>query len=759
MNCEKKPISIYQGFGTKWDNNDLLTVTFDSEIDIDGFGAEFIIGDIIKTYSNIENGFSINLTASESATLPLGAITGTLVIVDTENNKRPFSTELPFMVKDWADGDIKLDGFDISINAKVQENRLTINIQSANPEIAVEEMIKSYINEHNLSEEAHSYIQGLIDSERQERESADEVLQGNIEAEQERAETAEETIDGKIDSEIDRATAEENKKVDKVATTNRVYGTDGSGNQTTYPVDEFGKVDDVQVGGVSVVQNKIANLGTMASETESDYRKASNQDTIDNGIKNTIGSLSSLTTDAKNDIVSAINEIDSHADTNASDISDIKDLIPNDASSSNQLADKNFVNSSISTNTANFIGTFNSVAELEAYSGTLTNNDYAFVVGTDSAGNTVYDRYKYTDATTPASWVFEYELNNSSFTADQWAAINSLATSSKIAQITTNKNAIGTLSSLTTSAKTDLVSALNELNSNKQATLVSGTNIKTINNNSILGSGNLTLDGLPSQTSQSGKFLTTNGTTASWANIPTEIPSQTGQSGKFLTTNGTTASWGAITIPTVNNPTITITQGGVTKGSFTLNQSTGDTIALDAGGGGSYTAGTGIDITNDVISVINPVTVNTDYGSLKIASSNSLSNQHAQIMIGTSAKVSGEGSIAIGRYASASKGSLHIGNMRASGTKSISFFGVATGDYSIQLGGGTDGLASNQNANTFKVANANGNFEMMSADGTIPAGRLNIASSVDSSSTNSEMVGAKLFYDTCGDIETLINAL
>lgn len=39
-------------------------------------------------------------------------------------------------------------------------------------------------------------------------------------------------------------------------------------------------------------------------------------------------------------------------------------------------------------------------------------------------------------------------------------------------------------------------------------------------------------------------------------------------------------------IPTVNNATITITQGGVTKGSFTLNQASGDTIALDAGGGG-----------------------------------------------------------------------------------------------------------------------------------------------------------------------------
>ena len=41
------------------------------------------------------------------------------------------------------------------------------------------------------------------------------------------------------------------------------------------------------------------------------------------------------------------------------------------------------------------------------------------------------------------------------------------------------------------------------------------------------------------------------------------------------------------TIPTVNNKTITLTQGGVTKGSFTLNQSTDETIALDAGGGSS----------------------------------------------------------------------------------------------------------------------------------------------------------------------------
>ena len=134
--------------------------------------------------------------------------------------------------------------------------------------------------------------------------------------------------------------------------------------------------------------------------------------------------------------------------TNQGDISTINGKIPAAASTSNQLADKNYVNSSIATNTANFIGTFDSLAELEAYTGTVTNNDYAFVATTDTSGNTLYDRYKYTTATTPASWEFEYELNNSSFTSAQWAAINSGATTTNIGQITTNQNAITAIDSI-----------------------------------------------------------------------------------------------------------------------------------------------------------------------------------------------------------------------------------------------------------------------------------------------------------------------
>ena len=42
----------------------------------------------------------------------------------------------------------------------------------------------------------------------------------------------------------------------------------------------------------------------------------------------------------------------------------------------------------------------------------------------------------------------------------------------------------------------------------RQATLVSGTNIKTINNESLLGSGNLTVSGLPTvSATDNGKVL------------------------------------------------------------------------------------------------------------------------------------------------------------------------------------------------------------------------------------------------------------
>ena len=130
--------------------------------------------------------------------------------------------------------------------------------------------------------------------------------------------------------------------------------------------------------------------------------------------------------------------IESEASTRAStdatlnnNINTINSKIPSQASKTNQLADKDFVNSSIATNTANFIGTFTDIEELKRQP--ATNNDYAFWLTTDSAGNILFKRYKYIASTN--SWVFEYDLNNSSFTSEQWLAIQSGITAVLVAKL------------------------------------------------------------------------------------------------------------------------------------------------------------------------------------------------------------------------------------------------------------------------------------------------------------------------------------
>jgi hypothetical protein len=125
-------------------------------------------------------------------------------------------------------------------------------------------------------------------------------------------------------------------------------------------------------------------------------------------------------------------------------LSEVWALIPSQASAQNQLADKAFVNSSIATATATFRGTYNLVSDLSlttsatqqqiaaalatkmaALSITPDTNDYAFVqVPAADATPTVIarvDRYKFNGT----AWAYEYSLNNSGFTAAQWAAINS----------------------------------------------------------------------------------------------------------------------------------------------------------------------------------------------------------------------------------------------------------------------------------------------------------------------------------------------
>lgn len=141
------------------------------------------------------------------------------------------------------------------------------------------------------------------------------------------------------------------------------------------------------------------------------------------------------------------------------------------------------------------------------------------------------------------------------------------------------------------------------------------------------------------------------------------LPDQTGNTGKFLMTNGSMASWSDK--PLVNNNT----EGLGIIGNTNEHKS----VAI---GKLAFTNKNGC------------VAISDNYGS-------AVADELYAVCIGGGTKASGVYSIALGAYAKAQALSA------------------------IQLGVGT-----NSDAKTFKVANGNGNFEMMSADGTIPAERM-----------------------------------
>ncbi len=103
-----------------------------------------------------------------------------------------------------------------------------------------------------------------------------------------------------------------------------------------------------------------------------------------------------------------------------------------------------FVNSSVATNTANFLGTIEESSlgldytatnaqialalNVHSWENSPTNNDYCFVSVNDPQTTDVdeYRRFKFNGSV----WAYEYTLNNSSFTQAQWDAINSGLTSS-----------------------------------------------------------------------------------------------------------------------------------------------------------------------------------------------------------------------------------------------------------------------------------------------------------------------------------------
>lgn len=173
--------------------------------------------------------------------------------------------------------------------------------------------------------------------------------------------------------------------------------------------------------------------------------------------------------------------------------------------------------------------------------------------------------------------------------------------------------------------------------------------------------------------------------TYSWSNVQVQassggLPSQTGNAGKFLTTDGTDASWGKLVPQTFDTSSRWIAFGEDTS----YVQKIG---AIRIGFLGAYA-----------------YNENLGQYSTSIGDGSHATGQYG-VAIGGVSKASAQHATVIGGYSN-----------------------TASATYAIQLGGN---YKTNSDANTFKVGNENGNFEIMSADGTIPTDRFTTTPSSD----------------------------
>jgi hypothetical protein len=89
---------------------------------------------------------------------------------------------------------------------------------------------------------------------------------------------------------------------------------------------------------------------------------------------------------------------------------------------------------------------------------------------------------------------------------------------------------------------------------------------------------------LPSQTGNSGKYLTTNGTAKSWGTVSQyALPTQTGNSGKYLTTDGSAESWGAVSAIPANATATVATEQVTSSTSYTDLTTAGPAVTLTTG--------------------------------------------------------------------------------------------------------------------------------------------------------------------------------
>lgn len=193
----------------------------------------------------------------------------------------------------------------------------------------------------------------------------------------------------------------------------------------------------------------------------------------------------------------------------------------------------------------------------------------------------------------------------------------------------------------------------------------------------------------------------------------------------------------------IGNGTITLTQGGVSKGTFTTNQSGNTTIDLDAGGG----AGGGNCIyLRDMQAVHQAGTDNDSYGRIDVSSYIEAGKQYSPIVLITPDAISGTYPKTRLQMLQYLKSSCWFYNNYVEVRYYTSDVPSNTTRYDVFL-------IETDDETSYAVSGITNGLDGINID---PQTKTNLVTSVSSSSTDTQYPSAKCVYDIIGDVETLL---
>lgn len=385
------------------------------------------------------------------------------------------------------------------------------------------EYVRSKVDAERLRAQGEEdELRTAIGAEETRATQAEEDLQADITAETQRATQAETTLQTNIDKKLDKVTTPQDGY--------KVYAVSPEGSQTLYGASQAATGNTIAIreatSGSLNVGTPTANTHATTKQyvdaavaavdeeavalqqelTEEIQRATQAESALQTSIENEVSRAQAKEAEIEDDLSAEVTRATQAEQANATAISQeasraqeaesglqgaitsetsratgveqglntrlttVEGKIPNQASAQNQLADKAFVNSSINSAAAFFRGNFETKAALDSWQtsnpGVATNNDYAYVESDETHDGEAWRYIFIKEGEYPGAWEPQFMVNETPFTAEQLAAINSGATAEIITGIgnkldkvsTTGNNRVYGISSQGTQVQFDVIS-------------------------------------------------------------------------------------------------------------------------------------------------------------------------------------------------------------------------------------------------------------------------------------------------------------